>query len=93
MFVCMYCKGNKSDLEDQRQVPFDDVIRFADQYDILHAIETSAKDNINIEEAFVEIARVLSSCFGSVLLSICELQLFVTCSGNNVHMIMIHKFY
>jgi len=52
------CVGNKSDLESMRQVPFEEVLGFAERNDVFHAMETSAKENINIEETFVELARV-----------------------------------
>ena len=50
--------GNKSDLEELRQVPFTQAMEFADHHSMLQIIETSAKENTNIEEMFLKIARV-----------------------------------
>ena len=44
-----------------RQVPFEEVLGFAERNDVFHAMETSAKENINIEETFIELARVTKS--------------------------------
>jgi len=55
---CVMCAGNKSDLESLRQVPFQEVLGFAERNGVFHAMETSAKENINIEETFIELARV-----------------------------------
>jgi len=55
---CVMCVGNKSDLENMRQVPFEEVLGFAERNNVFHAMETSAKENINIEETFIELARV-----------------------------------
>jgi len=55
---CVIYLGNKSDLGSMRQVPFEEVSGFAERNDLFHAMETSAKENINIEETFVELARV-----------------------------------
>lgn len=55
---CVICAGNKSDLESMRQVPFEEVLGFAERNNMFHAMETSAKENINIEETFIELARV-----------------------------------
>jgi len=42
-----------------RQVPFEEVLGFAERNSVFHAMETSAKENVNIEETFIELARVL----------------------------------
>lgn len=62
-FIIYICVGNKSDLEDLRQVPSDEVLQFADQHQIFLTLETSAKDNVNVEEAFVSVARVSKHSF------------------------------
>jgi len=59
----MCCEGNKSDLASLRQVPFEEVSGFAERNEVFCAMETSAKDNVNIEETFVELARVTMHCF------------------------------
>lgn len=51
--------GNKSDLTDQREVSFADAQAMAHQLDFISAIETSAKDSNNVEEAFNKMASEL----------------------------------
>jgi len=46
-----------------RQVPFEEVCGFAERNDVFRAMETSAKENINIEETFIELARVTKHFF------------------------------
>jgi len=60
----LFCEGNKSDLVSIRQVPFDEVAGFADRNQVFRAMETSAKENVNIEETFIELARVTSDMSG-----------------------------
>lgn len=43
--------GNKTDLVDQRDVSTDEGLEFSKKNN-LHFIETSAKDNSNVSEAF-----------------------------------------
>lgn len=57
MFFCTL--GNKSDLTDMREVSSEDAQTMAHQLDFVSAIETSAKDCINIEEAFNKMANEL----------------------------------
>ena len=54
----LFIPGNKNDLTENREVPFTTAKDFAEYHSMLDAIETSAKDNNNIEEAFLKIARV-----------------------------------
>ncbi|XP_051740081.1 ras-related protein Rab-19 isoform X3 [Ctenopharyngodon idella] len=51
--------GNKCDLEAQRQVLFEDACTLAERTGALAALETSAKQYHNIEEAFELMAREL----------------------------------
>ncbi|XP_062858844.1 ras-related protein Rab-19 [Trichomycterus rosablanca] len=51
--------GNKCDLEPQRQVLFEDACTLAEQKGALAALETSAKENHNVQEAFELMAREL----------------------------------
>lgn len=51
--------GNKSDLELQRQVLFEEACALAERLGALAALETSAKQNQNVEEAFVLMSREL----------------------------------
>lgn len=48
--------GNKDDDESRKVVVTDDARRFAQQMDI-ELFETSAKDNINVEEMFLAITK------------------------------------
>ena len=50
--------GNKKDLENQREVNFVDAKQFAQQNSMIGVIESSAKDNINIDETFIKLAKV-----------------------------------
>lgn len=45
----MFSVGNKNDCPDRKVVLYEDAKRFADQMNI-SLFETSAKDNINVEE-------------------------------------------
>ncbi|XP_016410361.1 ras-related protein Rab-43-like isoform X2 [Sinocyclocheilus rhinocerous] len=51
--------GNKSDLPDLREVPVEDAQSMAQQLDCVCAIETSAKDSSNVEEAFSQMTSEL----------------------------------
>lgn len=50
--------GNKSDLEDQRQVTHQEALDFARKHNLKY-IETSAKTNDNIESVFVYVSQTL----------------------------------
>ena len=45
----LFSVGNKNDCPDRKVVLYEDAKRFADQMNI-NLFETSAKDNINVEE-------------------------------------------
>ncbi|MCI4381917.1 hypothetical protein PGIGA_G00257520 [Pangasianodon gigas] len=51
--------GNKCDLQPHRQVLFEDACTLAEQKGALAALETSAKENHNVQEAFELMAREL----------------------------------
>lgn len=51
--------GNKSDLEAQRQVLFEDACTLAENNNVLASLETSAKEAQNVDAAFVLMAREL----------------------------------
>jgi Ras-related protein Rab-1A len=48
--------GNKKDLEDKREVPYNEAKELADHFNVKF-LETSAKDNNNVEDAFTNITR------------------------------------
>ncbi|XP_029968848.1 ras-related protein Rab-19-like [Salarias fasciatus] len=57
--VVLVLIGNKCDLEDERQVQFEAACNLAKEKGILVALETSAKESQNVEEAFVMMAKEL----------------------------------
>ncbi|KPP75753.1 ras-related protein Rab-19-like [Scleropages formosus] len=59
--------GNKSDLESQRQVLFEDACTLAEERGVLAALETSAKEARNVEEAFLLLARELMARNGMMV--------------------------
>ncbi|XP_063052073.1 ras-related protein Rab-19 isoform X2 [Engraulis encrasicolus] len=59
--------GNKCDLESERQVLFEDACTLAEQHGALAALETSAKKEHNIEEAFILMAKELIVRGGGVV--------------------------
>ncbi|XP_008940794.1 PREDICTED: putative Rab-43-like protein ENSP00000330714 [Merops nubicus] len=62
--------GNKSDLSDLREVQLEEAQTLAEHYDnIICAIETSAKDSSNVEEAFVKMATELMMRHGGPMFS------------------------
>jgi len=50
--------GNKSDLVNERKVPFETAKEFADQLNLIF-LETSAKNSTNVEEAFMKMAQAI----------------------------------
>uniref|UniRef100_A0A8C6SPN9 Ras-related protein Rab-19 n=1 Tax=Neogobius melanostomus TaxID=47308 RepID=A0A8C6SPN9_9GOBI len=59
--VVMALIGNKCDLEEERQVQFQEACALAKDKGLLAALETSAKESQNVEEAFMMMARELMS--------------------------------
>lgn len=57
--VLLILIGNKSDLQAQRQVLFEDACTLAENKGVLAALETSAKEAQNVEAAFILMAREL----------------------------------
>jgi len=51
--------GNKSDLEDQRVVSYEEAKKFKDENQLLYFEETSAKTGLNTKEVFIESAKLL----------------------------------
>lgn len=59
--------GNKCDLRPNRQVLFEDACTLAEQKGALAALETSAKENHNVQEAFELMARELIVRNGGII--------------------------
>ncbi|KAJ8262040.1 hypothetical protein GJAV_G00161400 [Gymnothorax javanicus] len=57
--VLLMLIGNKADLDSERQVLFEEACTLAEEQGVLAALETSAKESQNIEEAFMLLAREL----------------------------------
>ena len=51
--------GNKNDLDEKREVLYDDAKKFSEDFEFSNFIETSAKEGINVKEVFIEIAELL----------------------------------
>lgn len=77
------CSGNKSDLTNLREVDPEEAHYLAEQHDMLTAMETSAKDATNIENAFVTLAKVLKDNYAKALLEEHGQNIVLT-SGSNV---------
>ncbi|KAF7694013.1 ras-related protein Rab-19-like [Silurus meridionalis] len=56
--------GNKCDMESERQVEFNEACTLANQKGIVVALETSAKEAQNVDQAFIVMARELLACNG-----------------------------
>ena len=52
--------GNKKDLEDNRQVPYSEAKELADHFNV-RFLETSAKEALNVEEAFTTMTKEIKS--------------------------------
>lgn len=48
--------GNKKDLEEKREVPYNEAKELADHFNV-RFLETSAKESLNVEDAFTNITR------------------------------------
>jgi len=52
--------GNKKDLEDRREVPYQEGKELADNFNV-RFLETSAKESMNVEEAFTLMTREIKA--------------------------------
>jgi Ras-related protein Rab-43 len=63
-YAIIICIGNKCDLEENRQVELSEADAMCEYFpELLSVLETSAKENKNIEEAFITIASELKVNF------------------------------
>lgn len=75
LFLSIHYTGNKCDLEENRQVELSEADAMCEYFpELLSVLETSAKANKNIEEAFVTIASELKVNTWIYLLLIVELN-------------------
>lgn len=57
--ICVFaCLGNKSDLDAQRDVTYEEAKQFADENGLIF-MEASAKTGENVEEVFLETAKLI----------------------------------
>ena len=54
--VPIFVVGNKCDLGDQRKIRIEQALDFCKRNGDMHYIETSAKDNLNVEKLFADLA-------------------------------------
>lgn len=52
--------GNKKDLEDKREIPYQEAKELADNFNV-RFLETSAKESMNVEEAFTIMTREIKA--------------------------------
>ena len=82
--------GNKSDLEEQREVTYDEGKELADQNGI-YFYETSAKNGKNVEEVFFnsadEIARKIDENFYDLENEACGIRTGINNKKNDIHQI------
>lgn len=57
--VRIYMVGNKSEMEDQREVTYERAVEMAKAQKIHRVFETSAKTGYNVEELFASVAKEL----------------------------------
>ena len=83
--IFMVLVGNKCDLEDKRQVSYEEGKELADKNELLF-FESSAKDGINVEEIFVnsanEIAKKIEQGFYDLENDTCGIKKGINRSAN-----------
>ena len=56
--IFLQCVGNKCDLEDLREVSTEEAKNLAHTQSFIGAVETSAKENTNVDDTFLKMAKV-----------------------------------
>ena len=90
ILICLI--GNKIDLEDKREVTFEDGENFAKENNLLF-FETSAKNGNNINEIFLESAKILMNKIekGEILIENNNTEIKIGNSENNEDVIIRKK--
>ena len=57
--IKLFLIGNKADLEEEREIEFNDAKNFAKENGFDYVKETSAKNGLNAKEVFIEAAKIL----------------------------------
>ena len=57
--IKLYLLGNKADLEDKREVKYEEGEKIKNNYGFLYFNETSAKTGLNVTDVFVQAAKLL----------------------------------
>ena len=61
--VKIFLIGNKADLEEERAVTTEEARKFVEQYELDFFMESSAKTGLNVQEIFIQAAKVLYKDF------------------------------
>lgn len=74
LYICFFIVGNKNDTPERKVVITEDARRFADSM-VIPLFETSAKDNINVEEMFLQVTKMVFDLFVKIG-GVCEMNYF-----------------
>ena len=76
--IKIFLIGNKADLEEERAVTTEEARKFVEQYELDFFMESSAKTGLNVQEIFIQAAKVLYKDFLSFnLLALLSLFFFL----------------
>ena len=57
--ILLFLTGNKSDLENYREVSTEEALKLKKNSDILYFVETSAKSGENVDKMFIDVAKFI----------------------------------